>query len=177
MEKVFTKEWVEHKSGKELYIEEHELESQILKEKTMQDLDKIKKHKKAKKKSEKIVNYADEVVDGELSKVIMQDDELAAKCGHANECVNKTKEKLIKKIQKANPELLDLTFGCEVIVDYEELGLQNEKVKIVNYADDIDSDLHTSVRYMLSGNIKEIIGHPTQLHQVLKAMGKKWLLG
>ena len=24
------------------------------------------------------------------------------KCGHANECVNKTKEKLIKKIQKAN---------------------------------------------------------------------------
>jgi len=48
MEKVFTKEWVEHKSGKELYIEEHELESQILKEKTMQDLDKIKKHKKGK---------------------------------------------------------------------------------------------------------------------------------
>ena len=42
MEKVFTKEWIEHKSGKELYIEEHELESQIIEEKTMQDLESIK---------------------------------------------------------------------------------------------------------------------------------------
>jgi hypothetical protein len=45
MEKVFTKEWQSHKSGKELYIEEHEREAELLKEKTMQDLESIKENK------------------------------------------------------------------------------------------------------------------------------------
>ena len=42
MEKVFTKEWQEHRSGKELYIEEQERNASIIEEKTMQDLESIK---------------------------------------------------------------------------------------------------------------------------------------
>ena len=45
MEKVFTKEQQEHRSGKELYIEEHEREAELLEEATMQDFESIKENK------------------------------------------------------------------------------------------------------------------------------------
>ena len=51
-----------------------------------------------------------------------------------------TKDKLIKAIQKANPELMELSFGCEITGDW---AIPNHNYKIVKVEEsEMTGELH-----------------------------------
>jgi len=78
------------------------------------------------------------------------------------------KDKLIKAIQKANPELMNLSFGCEVL---DQTGVW----KIIEYRKSNNEIVcwNKTGQDVLKLSKVTILGHPITLEHVLRAIEKK----
>ena len=85
------------------------------------------------------------------------------------------KPKILQAIREANPELMELSFGCEVkawIVD-DEFVLQHINDDGIIIVECEEYDIET-IKELLGTeeNIFEIIGHPPELRHLLRAIEK-----
>lgn len=89
------------------------------------------------------------------------------------------KEKVEKKIRELCPELQELSFGCEVIFNYEAIDVTETVRAVLHFAHEWKGmygvavpNEHNSYGYQIVGKeqITEIIGHPIHLEHVLLAI-------
>ncbi len=96
-------------------------------------------------------------------------------------------QQLKAKIQEAVPEIMELKFGCEVIIQDEEFENKQEIGKFIRLDDkdgkDIWADVAVNRMVLVSGwwkykvlegmFVKEILGRPITLENVLRAVEKE----
>jgi len=91
-------------------------------------------------------------------------------------------DKLIKAIQKANPSLLELSFGCEVVIKIQADKEPFRKVTLLNKTKNRRGEEQwyiyegKTTYYRPESEFTEILGHPITLDHVLVAINEnnKW---
>ena len=86
------------------------------------------------------------------------------------------KPKILQAIREANPELMELSFGCEVKawIDDDEFVLRHINDDGIIIVECEEYDIET-IKELLGTeeNIFEIIGHPPELRHLLRAIAKE----
>jgi len=96
-----------------------------------------------------------------------------------------TTQQILQKIREVNPELMELSFGCEVVVRFSNDTFSKQVlIKKKKFENREHSPRYKGNRYYYTWSLKdngykpmesdivEVIGHPPQLNHLLRAIGE-----